>query len=252
MKLNKLLIITIFGIFTGVLLYTEDAINLIRRLDNNEVYNSIKYDGEMVIYISGKKYEKTFTTYSKGSKNFFAEFTNSDDAGTKYLKKDGNLSVYTPDLEAPMPIVGHMLRESMMGSDLSYEDTVNNDTLESQYDGKIISESKFDGDTKFKGKDIWVLELTAKNKTVSYAKRVVWIDKETFAALKYEYYALSGARLKEYLLIDAKWIGNRYFAVESQFRDLNRENSKTIFKMNKIELDINLPDNIFSLKNLTK
>jgi outer membrane lipoprotein-sorting protein len=252
MKKNFFLILAFVIIFTGISAFSEDAINLIRRLDNNEVYNSIKYDGEMIIYISGKKYEKTFSSYSKGSRNFFAEFTNSDDAGTKYLKKDGNLFVYTPDLENVVPITGHMLRESMMGSDLSYEDTVNNDTLESQYDGKIISESKFDGDTKFKRKDIWVLELTAKNKTVSYAKRVVWIDKETFAALRYEYYALSGAKLKEYLLLDAKWIGNRYFAVESQFRDLNRENSKTIFKMNKIELDINIPDIIFSLKNLTK
>jgi hypothetical protein len=33
-----------------------------------------------------------------------------------------------------MLISGHMLKESMMGSDMSYEDTINNETLESRYD----------------------------------------------------------------------------------------------------------------------
>ena len=252
MKHFKKIIATIAALLICAFLSGIEAIDLIRKLDNNEVYSSIKYEGEMIIYISGKQYDKTFYAYGKDSNNFFCEFTNSDDAGTKYLKKEGNLFVYTPDLEEVVPITGHMLRESMMGSDLSYEDTINNDTLESQYNGTLLPDAKFDGDTKFKGKDVWVLELTAKRNTVSYAKRVVWLDKETFAALRVDYYALSGAKLKEFLLLDAKWIGNRYFAIESQFRDLNRENSKTIFQMNNIELDIKLPENIFSLKSLTK
>ena len=74
------------------------------------------------------------------------EFTNFDDEGTKYLKKDGNLYVYTEELEEVMPITGHMLKESMMGSDMSYEDTVNNDTLSSQYTATIVDEGvEYDG-----------------------------------------------------------------------------------------------------------
>ena len=241
-----LILLTLFVISAN----TVDVLDIVRKLDNNEVFDSIKYDGDMIINITGKKYEKNFYSYAKGRLNYFMEFTNSDDQGTRYLKKDGNLFVYTEDLEEIMPITGHMLRESMMGSDLSYEDAVENDTLESQYDFKIIDETKFDGDTKFKGKDVWVIEFQAKKKTVSYPKQIMWVDKETFAALKTEKYALSGAKLKEILLTDARWIGKRYFATEIQIRDLLRKDSKTVFKMNNIELDVNIPDNMFSFKKL--
>src|SRR4030042_3544995 len=120
MKKNYLIIILLFLMIYNI--SAADVLTIIRKLDNNEVFDSIKYDAKMIINISGKKYEKTFYSYAKGRLNYFIEFTNSDDKGTKYLKKDGNLFVFTEDLEEVMPITGHMLRESMMGSDVSYED----------------------------------------------------------------------------------------------------------------------------------
>ena len=90
------------------------------------------------------------------------EFINQDDLGTKYMKKEGNLYVYTDDLEKILPITGHMLKESMMGSDLSYEDTVENEKLINQYDPVIVEEKKFEDETKFKGKDVWLIKLIAK------------------------------------------------------------------------------------------
>lgn len=249
--MKKILLILTMTVFIVTSIFSIEVIDIVRKLDKNEVYDSIRFDGEMNIYLQGKKYEKIFYSYAKGDENFFMEFTNFDDEGTKYMKKDGRLFVYTEDLEEVMPITGHMLRESMMGSDLSYEDAVDNDTLESQYNAKIINNNaKFDGDTKFRGRSVWILELKAKNKTVSYAKQVIWVDKETFAPLKTEQYALSGAKLKEMLILDAKWIGERYFTTEFQIRDLLRKDSKTVFKMTKLELDVSIPDSMFSLRNL--
>lgn len=248
--MKRSFIIVCLLLFIAMNIFCVDPIDIVRKLDNNEIYSSIKYSGEMIITISGKKYEKTFISYAKGNKNSFMEFTNPDDEGTKYMKKDGNMFVYSEDLEEVMPITGHMLRESMMGSDLSYEDAVENDTLESQYNVKIVAEIKFDDDTNFKGRDVWVLELTAKKKAVSYAKQKIWVDKETFAGIKVEQYALSGTKLKEWLILDAKWIGDRYFTTEVQVRDLLRKDSKTIFKLIEIELDVDIPDRMFSLRNL--
>ncbi len=226
--------------------FTEDALSIIRKVDANQVYGSIKYQGDMEIYISGKKYVKTFYAYALGQKNFFCEFTNQDDTGTKYLKLDGNLFGYSPDSEEIIPIVGHMLKESVMGSDMSYEDTINNNTLESQYDPKIVGESEFNGTP------VWVLELIGKKKTISYPKRKMWVSKENYLPLKTEYYALSGAVIKEETILEVKKIGERFFPVVSEMRDLLRKNSKTVFRMNQVELDIKLPRNIFSMRSLEK
>ncbi|HOL57907.1 MAG TPA: outer membrane lipoprotein-sorting protein, partial [Spirochaetota bacterium] len=80
-------------LIVNLLIFSQDANTILKNIDNNQVYDSIKYEGEMIIYISGKKYVKTFKTLARGNKEFFTEFTNQDDLGTKYLKIEGTLYV---------------------------------------------------------------------------------------------------------------------------------------------------------------
>jgi len=222
------------------------ATTLLSRVDANEVYSSISYEGEMIIEYKGKVFVKKFIAKSRGSDNSFVEFTNPDDRGTKYLKKDGRLYVYSPDAEEVMLISGHMLKESMMGSDLSYEDTIENQKLSARYDPVLA------GVEEREGRKAWVLELSAKKKTESYPRQKLWIDVETGDVLASEQYALSGGKLKEYRLIKAEKIGGRRFPVEVEMRDLLRKGSKTTFKMTKVELDAAIPDSVFSMRNLEK
>jgi outer membrane lipoprotein-sorting protein len=239
-----IVIFVIFGLSTSV--SAQDVLSIIKKLDNNEVYQSIKAEAEFFIQFTGKKITKKFVFYAMGDKNSFVEFTNKEDAGTKMLKKDGNLYLYSPDAERVIPITGHMLKESMMGSDLSYEDTIGNDTLESLYDSKIVEE------TTYEGKQVWVLELVGKKKTISYPKLRMWVDKESYIPIKTERYALSGAVLKEELVLETKDIKGRLFPVKVEVRDLLRKDSKTVFTLTNVELDVPIADSMFSMKNLQK
>ena len=244
--MNKLFISIVIMLLSVLNIIPEDALSIIKKVDANQVYGTIKYEGDMIIYISGKVYEKNFYAYGRGQKTFFCEFTNQDDAGTKYLKLDGNLYVYSTDSEEIIPITGHMLKESVMGSDMSYEDTINNDTLESQYNPKIIEESEFNNSK------VWVIELIGKKKTISYTKRKMWISKENYIPLKTEYYALSGSKKIRNSIFRTLEIMRKMFPIISEMKDLLRKNSKTVFKMKDVQLDIKLPNNIFSMKNLQK
>jgi outer membrane lipoprotein-sorting protein len=225
---------------------TPSAAELLRRVDNNEIYNTIEYDGEIIIEYQGRRYVKVMKAWAKGNTDSFIEFTNPEDRGTKYLKKGGRLYVYSPDNEGVMLISGHMLKESMMGSDMSYEDTINNDTLSSRYD-PVLS-----GSEVWNGRDAWVLELAAKKKTESYPKRKLWIDKETGDLLHYELYALSGAKLKEYSVNRVETIAGRRFPVEVEVRDLLRRDSKTTFVMKNVIMDRPIADSVFSQRNLER
>lgn len=217
---------------------------LLARVDANEVYASIAYEGEMTIEYQGKRYVKRFTAQARENKDSFVEFLNPEDKGTKYLKKEGRLYVYSPDSEEVLLISGHLLKESMMGSDLSYEDTIENEKLSVRYN-PVVS-----GREEVSGRPAWVLELTAKKKTESYPRQKLWIDTETGDVLHYELFALSGARLKEYTLLQARNIAGRRFPVEFEMRDLLRKGSRTVFKMSRITLDGAIPDSVFSLRNL--
>jgi outer membrane lipoprotein-sorting protein len=143
-----------------------------------------------------------------------------------------------------------MLKESMMGSDMSYEDTVENEKLINRYDPLIGGSETWN----FNGlsRDCWVLDLAAKRRAESYPRQKLWIDKETGDCLHYELFALSGAKLKEYNLLRVEIFGDRRFPVEIEIRDLLRKNSKTTMVMRNVVLDRPIPDSVFSTRNLER
>jgi outer membrane lipoprotein-sorting protein len=158
--------------------------------------------------------------------------------------------VYSPDTEEVMLISGHMLKESMMGSDMSYEDTIENEKLVNRYDPVIGGSGMWTlGGVS---RDCWILDLTAKRRTESYPRQKLWIDKETGDCLHYELFALSGAKLKEYNLIRVEVLSGRRFPVEIEIRDLLRKNSKTTMIMRNAVLDRPIADSVFSTRNLER
>jgi outer membrane lipoprotein-sorting protein len=229
---------------------TPAAAELLRRVDDNEIYSTIEYEGEMIIEYQGKRFIKLMKAWARENSDSFIEFTNSEDRGTKYLKRGGRLYVYSPDTEEVMLISGHMLKESMMGSDMSYEDTIENEKLINRYDPVVSGSESWN----FNGadRDCWVLELTAKRRTESYPKQKLWIDKETGDCLHYELFALSGAKLKEYNLNRIEVFGARRFPVEIEVRDLLRRGGKTTMLMRNVVMDRPIADSVFSQRNLTR
>ncbi|MDR0630224.1 MAG: outer membrane lipoprotein-sorting protein [Treponema sp.] len=238
----------VFAVTAGAFVYGQNpsAVELLRRVDDNEIYTTIEYEGEMRIEYQNKRFVKTMKAWARGNTDSFIEFTNPEDRGTKYLKKGGRLYVYSPDTEEVMLISGHMLKESMMGSDMSYEDTIENEKLSARYDPVL------GGSEGWNGRDCWILDLRAKKKTESYPKQKLWIDKETGDCLHYELFALSGAKLKEYTLHRVEVFGGRRFPVEIEIRDLLRKGSKTTLIMRQVLMDKPIPDALFSQRNLSR
>jgi hypothetical protein len=219
---------------------------LLRRIDANETYNTIQYEGSMTIQYQGRRYVKTMRAWARGNSDSFIEFTNREDRGTKYLKTNGRLYVYSPDTEEVMLISGHMLKESMMGSDMSYEDTIDNGSLESRYTPRIA------GSESLNGRECWILELTANNRAETYPKQKLWIDVVNGDMLRSEQYALSGAKLKELNVLQVREFGGRRFPIETEMRDLLRRDSRTTFTMHNVILDEPIADSIFSRRNLSR
>ena len=249
--MKKLILIVLLAANAGLTFsQTPSAAELLKRVDDNEIFKTIQYEADMIIEYNNRRYVKNMKAWARQNADSFVEFTNPEDRGTKYLKKSGRLFVYSPDTEQVTLISGHMLKESMMGSDLSYEDTIDNETLSSRYDPVLAGSDVW----KMNGvdRDCWILELAAKKKTESYPKRKLWIDKQNGDLLRYELYALSGAKLKEYSLHKVEIISGRRFPIEFEMRDLLRKGSKTTFVMRKIVMDEPIADSVFSQRNLER
>jgi len=239
--------ITVSILFSSLIITTAaemTAEEIINKRDDNEYFDTAQMEAEMIIVSGSRKITKTMVALTD-KKNSLVEFTNSQDRGTKFLKREGDLWMFFPDAEEIIKISGHMLNQGMMGSDFSYQDVMEADKLTDLYDFKIIGEEEFDG------RPCYVLEGIAREGVkVSYYRRVSWVDKERFIGLKEELYAKSGRILKETKANVIEEIEGRWVPTNSVMENKLRKDTYTEFTITQIKFNLEIPVETFSLQNL--
>ena len=221
------------------------AESIIKKVDKNMSAKSTVVTTEMVIH--GKRRSRTVTSkgYGQGNSKSFTEYLSpAREKGTKMLKLEDRLWIYSPSTDRTIQLSGHMLKQSVMGSDLSYEDMMDDRTLLDVYDAKVI------GEEVFEGRKTWVLELTAKVDDASYEKRKTWIDQARFVPLKEELFAKSGQMLKKTVLSNVKKIQRRWFPTKMNYKDMLKTGKGTDFIFKEIQFDPKIPPHIFSKASL--
>ena len=163
------------------------------------------------------------------------------------LKLKDKLWTYSPQTDRVIQISGHMLRQSVMGSDMSYNDMMEDRPLKEIYVANIFSSEKLNN------RDHWVIILEAKVKGLPYPKRKAWVDKEYFLPTKEELYAKSGKLLKTSILSNFRQIEDRWFPSKFIYKDEIKRNSKgTEWFIDEIEFDTKIPESHFSKALLRK
>jgi outer membrane lipoprotein-sorting protein len=240
--INYILALFLFSGFTA-----PDANEILKKVDKN--LSSDNRVMESSITIQGKRGARTITskTYAMGDKKSFTEYLSpAREQGTKMLKLENQLWIYSPSTDRIIQISGHMLRQSVMGSDLSYEDMMDDRKLTDIYDAKVLSEEELDG------RKTYLIELTAKVTDVAYHSQKMWVDVERFVPLKQEMYAKSGQLLKRLEMKDVIQVKGRWFPTTMIYKDMLKDGDGTEFKISKIEFNVEIPEFIFSKAALKK
>ena len=156
------------------------------------------------------------------------------------LKLKGQLWIYSPSTDRIIQISGNMLRQSVMGSDLSYEDMMDDRKLTEVYSAKVS------GEEKIAERNTFVLELTAKVESVAYFKQRMWIDQERFVPLKEELFAKSGQLLKRVEFKEVQKIQGRWFPTTIIYKDILKDGNGTEFNMTSLKFDQDIPEYQFT------
>ncbi len=239
------ILILLSGILAGAAI-AQSADEILAKVDANMSFTSIRYSGRMEIHIGAETRTKSMEAVAMGADKAFIEFTNPEDRGVRYLKLEKNLWMYFPKEQDVVPISGHLLKNGMMGSDVSYEDALESRDFRKTYTASLKGEDTVDG------RRCLVVQLDAKVSTAPYDRRVMWIDAERWVVLKEEMYAKSGKLLKTSATLEVKRIGDRWFPVQSEIVSKLRKDTKTEFVMDKVELDVKLDQNQFTMSALKK
>jgi hypothetical protein len=126
---------------------SKEALEIIKKLDKNMFSETQIITSEMIVY--GKRKSRTIRSkgYSKGQHNNFTEYLSPErEKGTKMLKLDNRLWIYSPATDRTIQLSGHLLRQSVMGSDLSYEDMMEERKLSELYNTKLLEKKPIRAD----------------------------------------------------------------------------------------------------------
>lgn len=245
--MRKLILAAIFLSGSFALAQAPSGDELLSRIDRN--YEAGSKVSVSSMKISGRRGARTMKTksWTRGTDKAFTEYLEpAREKGTKMLKLADELWIWSPGADRVIKIAGHMLRQSMNGSDISYEDFMQDPVLSNSYAASVSGEETI-GD-----RPCYVLNLSAKREDVSYFFRKIWVDTERYLPLKEELYAKSMKLLKVIKILDVFQLSGRWYPRKLLFKDVLMEGAGTEIDIDSIDFDAEIPDYMFSKASLKK
>lgn len=220
---------------------------ILQIVDENMVTKTFKANSRMIVSTRRATRTMSAISYGEGKDKAFTEYLSPPrEKGTRMLKLEDDLWIYDPATDRIIQISGNMLRQSVMGSDLSYEDMMEELSLVEDYTARIVDETEYDN------RHCWVLDLSANKEDVSYHRQKIYVDKERFVPLYQELYAKSGKLLKTIKASAVKKISGRWYPTQYLFKDELKKGKGTEYILDSIQIDIPIDEHIFSKAALRK
>jgi outer membrane lipoprotein-sorting protein len=199
----------------------------------------------MVIHDRFGQRTSEFIMYARGEEEALIEFTSASEAGQKVLRTEDEIYLFYPDAAELIRLQGAALRQSMLGSDVSYEDMTGNRGYLDTYEVELGGRERIDG------RPCYVLELEATSRDVAYPRQKMWVDAELYVMRRAEQYALSGRLLKVVEVQELMREAGKVFPSHMTIRDQLKQDTRTEFVIEEAEIGIDLPPRIFSVEELT-
>jgi len=175
--------------------------------------------------------------------------------------KDQDTWLWVPSLKKVRKISASEDDDAFMGSDLTVEDVSTRFFGDETY--ALVGEKKFDGYTteetkekKFVGSPCYVIECTPKKPHWYYAKRIVWVDKDSGGEMFEQYYDKNGKLFK---IIFRNWIWfdigkeNKKYPIQDfvECKDL-RTGHRTVIYIENSQYDTGIGEQDFTVKALMR
>ena len=240
----KTIFISIFLLAGSVFSYSQsypDGKTILDKVDENLSSKTRVITSKMEITTTRGTRTMVTKSWAEGDTRAYTEYlAPAREKGTKMLKLDKQLWIYSPSTDRVIQLSGHMLRQSVMGSDLSYEDMLNDTPLLEQYIASVEGEEVIDD------RKCWVVSLTAVKPDVTYFSQKLWVDQERYVPLRIDLYAKSGKMLKQITMSDLKRVQQRWFPMTMLYRDMLKGGSGTKVSVEEIHLDVKIPESYFN------
>jgi len=173
------------------------------------------------------------------------------DKGTGFLKLHPNLWMYVPRVERTVRVPPSMMLQSWMGSDFSNDDLVRESSEIEDYEHRLLGiDSGTNGEVDRRA---YVLEYQPREgAAVVWGSIVAWLDAESGAPLRQDFFDEEGERLRVMRFSDFRQIGERFVPHLWSMTPLDKPGHSTSIEVEEIRFDIDFEPNIFTTRNLKR
>jgi outer membrane lipoprotein-sorting protein len=223
----------------------QDAAEIVRAsIDNWRGKSSY---GEMTMTIHRPSWERTMSmrAWTQGSKKTLVRVTApKKDAGNGTLMVDNNMWSYAPKVNRVIKVPSSMMGQSWMGSDFSNKDVSRADNIVDEYDHTLLGKEEHQGHT------VYVIEsVPHEEAAVVWGKEVLRI-RDDDVLLSQEFYDQDGVLAKVLESLEIGDMGGRTIAIRQRMAKAESEDEWTEFRVDSVEFDIQISDNVFTRSNL--
>jgi outer membrane lipoprotein-sorting protein len=248
--MSKLLVSSFLAISAAL---AQDARQIVTESQNRSRSKSQQYEGTLEVIGSSNKISLKRWTYQRigafGASKAILRFTAPAEVkGVALLivnhpDRASDQWMWTPAIERDRRIALQDRSTRFFATDFSFEDLEERDV--NQFDYKLL------GDETIAGEPCWKIESKPKeSKSSQYTSSLLWIRKDNYVTTQIESYS-KDKLVRRILYSDIEKVDNIWTPRTTEVFDTGR-NSRTVMKLEKLQYNLPLKDEDFTLEALRR
>lgn len=207
----------LIALLLTVSLRAENAVDILARSDAYRgSMDNFSIDVDLTSFEGARSESSKFRVYGKGTDRSMVEFlAPASEKGRYLLMLRDAMWIYLPSSSRPIRISP---MQRLMGQ--ASNGDVARTSFSVDYTAKSATE---DGDA-------WVLELEAKDASMSYKRVRLWVDKTSYEPRRADFYVASGKLLKRAHYRKFGEMAGRRVVTEVEIEDLLRAGNRTVMR----------------------
>jgi outer membrane lipoprotein-sorting protein len=216
---------------------------LIRRVETQYQGRTSHAVAHMKITTEYWSREIVMEMWSRGRDTFLARILSpKKDEGVATLKIGGEMWNYLPNIDRLIKIPSSMMGESWMGSHLTNDDLVKENQVDKLYDLTLKKE----------GGEAEVTGIPKSEAPVVWGKLVYRIEMKRLIPLFIDYYDEENRLVRKITFDRVKEISGRAVPLHMVVQPVDKPKERTELTYTKLEFDIKLSDDLFSIRSLRR
>lgn len=222
-----------------------DVQKIVKSID--ELYRTESSNATMEMKITTPHWQRTLkmNTWTKGTDKTFIRITEpKKEQGTATLRIGNEMWNYLPRTNKVMKIPPSMMMGSWMGSDFTNDDLVNEFSLLDDYTHELIHPDSA------KSEYLYIKAVPKPDLPIVWGRQIIIVRKSDYIPVREEYYDEKGNLMRVLKFKDIQKFGDRRIPSIMEMIPTTKEGHKTIIRYVHAKFNVNIPDEIFTLRNL--